>query len=139
MPKPGFKSYSLKEELYNSLKEKFKQNEQELRMRGITSISAYFSFLISQNITESKSKKPYKSTLEEIKIIANKVIIKDNMINRIVELTISDGKIFCELDKKSNCMHVGFAYSLPNIYKLLKWFCDKIIFLQYLIQNHNKD
>jgi len=118
MPRSGFKSYSIKEDLYEIIKKEFNENRHELRLQGITSISAYFSYLINKNIEESDSKASKRFSL--IKIIANKVIVKDSVPDRVIELTINQGKIYCEQDKKTDCIHVGFAYSLSEIYKLLK-------------------
>jgi len=28
--------------------------------------------------------------------------------------------LFCELDQRNDCMHVGFVFALPEFYKILK-------------------
>ena len=57
--------------------------------------------------------------IEKIRILGNIIILKDNINDRIIELKIQKGEIFCEFDKTNECIHVGFAYSLPETYDLL--------------------
>ena len=49
----------------------------------------------------------------------NLLAIQDNVQNRVVDLLIKNGKITCLFDEKDDCMHVGFAYSIPIVRKLL--------------------
>jgi len=119
MPKPGFKSYSIREDLYNSLQKKFEQEKSSLRKKGVTSFSAFLTYLMNQKF-ESTLLKDHNPMLEKVKIVSNTIILKDNIKNRVVELKIKKGKIFCEFDKKTDCIHVGFVYSLPEIYEILE-------------------
>jgi hypothetical protein len=54
--------------------------------------------------------------MEKIDIDQNRVTLKDNKRNRIVEVLLKDGELQCLLDEKSDCVHVGFVYSLPELY-----------------------
>jgi hypothetical protein len=54
--------------------------------------------------------------VEKISIDENRVILKDNKRNRIAEVLLKDGELQCLLDEKSDCVHVGFVYSLPELY-----------------------
>ena len=74
---------------------------------------------MSQKVEEQIQQQKYKPEIETVQIISDIIILKDNIINRIVELKIKKGKIFCEFDKKDDCIHVGFAYSIPEVNKLL--------------------
>ena len=57
--------------------------------------------------------------MEKILIDHNSVIIKDNKRNRIVEITLHDNELHCLLDDRNDCVHVGFVYSLPELYFML--------------------
>jgi hypothetical protein len=119
MPKSGFKSYALKEELYNSLQEKYEEDKDELRNQGINSLSAFLTYLMSKNVEEQIKQQKYKQKIEKMRIISDTIVLKDNIFNRIIELKIKTGKIFCEFDGKNDCIHVGYAYSIPEINELL--------------------
>jgi hypothetical protein len=119
MPKPGFKSYIIKEELYNLLKEKFEHDKIKLQTIGVNSFSAFLTYMINKKIANEVQIKESEKIIEKIKIVSNTIILKDNIINRIIELKINNKKIFCEYDKKYDCMHVGFSYSFPEVYLML--------------------
>jgi hypothetical protein len=57
--------------------------------------------------------------MEKILIDHNSVIIKDNKRNRIAEITLRDNELQCLLDDRNDCVHVGFVYSLPELYFML--------------------
>jgi hypothetical protein len=54
--------------------------------------------------------------MEKISIDQNRVVLKDNKRNRIVEVLLKEGELQCLLDERFDCVHVGFVYSLPEIY-----------------------
>jgi hypothetical protein len=57
--------------------------------------------------------------IQKIAIDQNRVILKDNKCNRIVEVLLKDRELQCLLDEKSDCVHVGFVYSLPELYSII--------------------
>ncbi len=119
MPKRGFKSYLLKDKLYTILQKRFEENKEELKKQGINSFSAFLTYLINKKVNEQIHEKKYRQEIEKIRILGNIIILKDNINDRIIELKIQKGYIFCEFDKTNECIHVGFAYSLPETYDLL--------------------
>ena len=46
----------------------------------------------------------------------NRVVLKDNKRNRIAEVMLKEGELQCLLDERADCVHIGFAYSLPELY-----------------------
>lgn len=119
MPKPGFKSYLLKDKIYNKLQKRYDEEKEELKKQGVNSLSAFLTYLINKGVNEQIQEKKYRSEIEKINVISNMLILRDNMIDRIIELKIKNGEIFCEFDSTNECIHVGFAYSLPETYDLL--------------------
>ena len=57
--------------------------------------------------------------MEKISIDSDRVLIKDNKRNRIAEVILRSGELRCLLDEKIDCVHIGFVYSLPEVYILL--------------------
>jgi hypothetical protein len=54
----------------------------------------------------------------------NTIFIKDEKNDRIAPVRVvlkENGKfdLFCELDQRNDCMHVGFVFALPEFYKVL--------------------
>jgi hypothetical protein len=54
--------------------------------------------------------------MEKLSIDQNRVVLQDNKRNRIAEVLLKEGELQCLLDEKSDCVHVGFVYSLPELY-----------------------
>jgi hypothetical protein len=54
--------------------------------------------------------------MEKLFIDQNRVVLQDNKRNRIAEVLLKEGELQCLLDEKSDCIHVGFVYSLPELY-----------------------
>ena len=51
----------------------------------------------------------------------NTVYIKDNRTGRIAGIAIGkDKELHCDVDDRSDCVHVGFAFSLPEVYKVME-------------------
>ena len=53
--------------------------------------------------------------MEKLSIDQNRVVLKDNKRNRIAEVMLKEGELQCLLDEKSDCVHVGFVYSLHEL------------------------
>jgi hypothetical protein len=117
MPKKGFKSYIMKDRIYNFWRSEYETKKDELKKSGINSFSAFLTFLMSSSMNSVN--KSAKGHLELVYFKDDIVAIQDNIKNRVAELSIKNGKIYCILDKRDNCIHVGFAYSFPQINRLL--------------------
>ena len=118
MPKKGFKSYALREKLYNFWKNEYDDNKDDLHKIGITSFSAYITSIVNKFVNNS-IQNSNESFMSMIYLKDNLLGIQDNIQNRTVDLLIKDGKITCLVDDKDDCVHVGFAYSIPSVNKLL--------------------
>jgi hypothetical protein len=119
MPKSGFKSYALKEKLYDFWQNEFENKKDELRNQGITSFSAFITSILNKSLEQTPPLQN-ESMMKMVYLKNNLLAIQDNLHNRVVDLSIKDGKITCLFDKKDDCIHVGFAYSIPSVNKLLQ-------------------
>lgn len=117
MPKKGFKSYILRDKMYDKLFNFYKENEIKYRTNGITSFSGFITLLMSESLEETRNNS--NRIFEKIYFKDNKLVLKDNLQNRTIELEIKKNRLYCYQDKKYNCMHIGFAYSLAEISQIL--------------------
>ena len=68
-----------------------------------------------------KSLSSMRRSLKKIAIEQDRVIIKDNRRDRIAELMIRNRELQCLLDeKKTDGIHIGFVYTPPEVYAMLK-------------------
>ena len=119
MPKDGFKSITVSDTVYDKYYEIYQKNKQELVMKGVNSFAGYITYMLEQTMQKDKTFAKYAPKLEKVSIDDDRVIVKDNIKNRIAEVTIQRGELYCQLCEEKNCFHVGFVFSLPDVYEIL--------------------
>ena len=119
MPKAGFKSITISEEVYDKFYDVFQKNKSELAMKGVNSFAGYITYMLEDMMLKDKTFARYAPKLEKISVDDDRVIIKDNIKNRIAEVTIQRGELFCQLCEEKDCVHIGFVFSLPDVYEVL--------------------
>lgn len=119
MPKEGFKSITVSDTVYDRYYEIYQKNKQDLAMKGVNSFAGYITYMLEQTMQKDKTFAKYAPKLEKVSIDDDRVIVKDNIKNRIAEVTIQRGELYCQLCEEKNCFHVGFVFSLPDVYEIL--------------------
>jgi len=119
LPKPGFKSITVSENVYGRFFNAFLKNKKELEFKGITSFSGYLTSMMEEIMKKYEANGLHAPFMEKILIDHNSIIIKDNKRNQIVKITLHDNELQCLLDDRNDCVHVGFVYSLPEFYFML--------------------
>ena len=118
MPKPGYKSITIKEHIYNKYEQNYNKEKKQLEQKGINSFSGYITSLMEEAMLRHEAFAKHAPFLEKLAIEQDRVIIKDNKRNRIAEVMIRNGELQCLLDEKIDCVHIGFVYALPEIYEV---------------------
>ena len=116
MPKKGFTSLSFNSKIYDYWFKNYQKNKEKIKMKGISSFSSYLIKIISEN----KQKGETMLLFSKVSLNDDILLIKDNTSKEDIELQIQHSRIFCKKHKSANCIHVGFAYSLPEVYPLLE-------------------
>ena len=119
MPKPGFKSITVSELVYDKFYDVYEKNKDELSMKGVNSFAGYITYMLEENMLKDKTFARYAPKLEKISVDDDRVILKDNIKNRIAEVAIQRGELFCQLCNEKDCVHIGFVFSLPDVYEVL--------------------
>lgn len=120
MPKPGFKTITVKEHIFNKYYELYKRAKKEHRLKENTSFSGFVTSMMQETMAKYEAFAKHAPFLEKFAIEHDRVIIKDNKRDRIAEVMVRNGELQCLLDEKTDCIHIGFVYSLPEIYTVLK-------------------
>jgi hypothetical protein len=118
MPKPGFKSITVSENVYKKFFRVYEKNKKGLEIKGIRSFSGYLTNMMEEMMVRYEAFAKHAPYMEKIDIDQNRVTLKDNKRNRIVEVLLKDGELQCLLDERPDCVHVGFVYSLPELYTM---------------------
>src|SRR5690242_9494702 len=97
MPKPGFKTITVKEEIFNRYYSHYKKQQVRLKAKGV-SFSGFVTDLMKEAMIKHETFLKYAPFIEKIDVEDDRVILKDNKRDRIVEVMIKDGELQCLLE-----------------------------------------
>jgi hypothetical protein len=84
------------------------------------STSRYVSELLRYAIEKEQASQLFSQSLEEYSIEKDRIYIKDNERNVVAELSFKDlGDLYCNYDASKNCVHIGFALSIPAVQRIV--------------------
>ena len=119
MPKPGFKSITISETVYDKFFDVYKKNKDSLTMKGVNSFAGYITYMLEDTMQKDKTFAKYAPKLELISIEDDRVIIKNNIENRIAEIVYQRGELYCQLCEAKDCHCIGYVWAIPEIYEKL--------------------
>ena len=119
MPTPGFTTITISEAVYEKFYNVYEKSKETLTMKGINSFAGYVTYMLEQNMQKDKTFAKFAPKLELISIEDDRVIIKNNIVNRIAEIVIQRGELYCQLCEVKDCHCIGYVWSIPEIYEKL--------------------
>ena len=91
----------------------------EGRMKKVP-LGLFIGDLLRECFEREESQKRYESILEVYSVESDCVYIRDNARDVVAELRFKDGSdLYCNIDSAKNCVHVGFAWSIPRVNLLI--------------------
>ena len=88
-------------------------------MKGVNSFAGYITYMLEDTMQKDKTFAKYAPKLELISIEDDRVIIKNNIENRIAEIVYQRGELYCQLCEAKDCHCIGYVWSIPEIYEKL--------------------
>lgn len=119
MPKPGYKSITVSESVYNRFNSAYQKSRDELTRKGVKSFSGYVSYMLEEQMLKDETFARHAPRIKKISVEPDCVILRDNMHDRIVEVAVRSGEIVCQYCDQKDCVHVGFVLSMPDVYDML--------------------
>ena len=119
MPKAGFKSITVSETVYDRFQKVYQSSKDDLAMKGVNSFSGYVTHILEEMMQKDKTFARYAPMIKKISVDDDRVILKDNMKDRIVEVAVQNGELYCQFCEENDCVHIGFVFSLPDVYEVL--------------------
>ena len=119
MPKEGFKSITVSENVYDKFHQVYEKSKDDLSMKGVNSFSGYVTYMLEEMMLKDKTFAKYAPKLEKISVDEDRIILKDNTRNRIAEVVVQKGELYCQLCEKKDCACIGFVWSIPEVYEVL--------------------
>ena len=116
MPKAGFKSITISETVYDKFHDVYQKSKGDL---PVNSFSGYVTYMLEEMMQKDKTFARYAPKIEKISIDDDRVVLKDNMKNRIAEVAVQKGELFCQFVMKKTVSMLGYVFSLPDVYEVL--------------------
>ena len=124
MPKRelGYMNLSITIPVYERYKQTYQKNKEQLTRKGITSFAGYITSTLEEMMEKNEIFGRWAPFMQEFGFDegTNTIYIKDNRTNRIAGVTVREKSLTCDVDQKDDCVHVGFAYALPEVYKVME-------------------
>jgi len=114
MPRKGYSVITIREKDYNALKMYLDLNKEELAKIGVVSIGGVVAHLLDK----VEGKEP-KARLEHFNTYEDHITIRDLQLSKFVDVYVRDRKLYCSECNSDSCLHVGFAWSIPKVIKIL--------------------
>lgn len=116
MPKIGFKTFTVRDTVYEYFLKVWEKCKDDMAENGVSSFSAYITYLMEECLETHDIFAKYQIQYEKILIEKTRIVLRDCSINRIIELKRTGTKIECLHCERKDCHHVGFCYSFHEIY-----------------------
>lgn len=113
-------TFKIRKPILVKLKQVYDLRKHELLDQNITSVSGMVEKYLVDVIEKNEAWKGYMPFLAEQGISDEGILIRDNRLNKLVQLSVKGGDLYCDLDDDSNCVHIGFAWSIPQVYRVMK-------------------
>ena len=119
MPKDGFSVITITEQVHDKAKQRYAQKVKSGQVDKNKSFSRYINDLIMEVIEADESFALQAPFMQKIGLQDNSIMIKDNKIGGIVEVQVHGKDLICMHDERKDCAHVGYAYAIPEVYRLM--------------------
>jgi hypothetical protein len=117
LPGKGQKTLTISEPLYNSLKAAWNLKKGELlQKQDIATLSTYAQKLLERGILQDTT----EGRFEVLSRDQNSILVRDYFKGKNFEVVIRKTKVFCETEQQSDCEHVGFVLSDPEVIERAK-------------------
>lgn len=119
MPKGGFKSITISDTVYDRFNDSYQQKKNDLALKGIRSLSGYVSHMLEERMLEDDALARHAPLIKKLSVDQDRVVLLDGIKNRIVEVTLKEDSLFCQLCEETDCLHVGYCLAQPEVYEAL--------------------
>lgn len=112
MVQPKRHNLTVTSEVYDRVAKLYKKDKSD------KSLTQWISSKLLMILEKDEFLKSYAPFLSKVAIDGNSVVLRDEKLKRLVEITYRDNKFWCDVDEKDCCVHVHFALALPELAEL---------------------
>jgi len=82
------------------------------------SFAEWVTDYLKVNLEKDDFLRRYAPYIEKIGVTDNRLTLRDNKENKLTDIFMKDGKVYCSVDETTNCIHTQFAWALPELARL---------------------
>lgn len=117
---PRSRTISLRVDLTEKLKNK---HTQELRVKPTKTkedFGGYVNDILSSVLEKDEFLKIYAPSISVIDIVGDVLYLRENKNGKsiTVEIYLKNNELFCSKDGENNCIHVRYAFAIPEVAKM---------------------
>jgi hypothetical protein len=118
LPYRGFKTITIKENLHDNLESLWKEDKKK---PADQSFSSYVSNMLASTIEYYTDMRRYGPFLELKYSDESMISLYDYRINEPVTVHLDTKRkvLRCDKDKRTDCLHVGFCFAIPEVFRVL--------------------
>ena len=123
MPKKGFAVICITEEVFKRAKAFYLKKLRAGEISNKISFSRFMNDLLEHAVENDEYLSRMPVAFQKIGIFGNSVLLKD-CLDQIYQVKIhlrnGNSELWCLKDKRNDCIHIGFAYSIPELYRVIR-------------------
>jgi hypothetical protein len=118
MPKKGWRTVTVREERLSGLDALYQQDKKRPKNQEF---GGWFDNLLLQYVEFHEQLKEYGPFLEFKDTSENMIHLYDHRTHRSIDIHIHGKKreLQCQDDHTTDCVHIGFCFAIPEVYKVL--------------------
>lgn len=102
---------TVKSEIYDSIVKIFNKEKSD------KSFTQWISDKMTMIMEKEEFLRSFAPHLKKIAIQDSSVVLREDTLKRLIEITYDDNKFWCDVDKKDCCIHIQFVLALPETAK----------------------
>lgn len=118
MPKEGYSVVTITVEAHEKAHSFYLRQVKSGQIDG-KSFSRYVNDLIMDRIEADEALSRVAPFMQKVGLQDSSILLKDNKLGRMVEVQIKGKELICFQCQKNNCVHVGFSYAIPEVYRVM--------------------
>jgi hypothetical protein len=118
VPKQGWKTFSIRNERLQQLTLIYKEDKNRPSNQEF---GGWFDNLLLRYVEHNEALRRYCPFLEFKSTSENMIHLFDHKLNKTIDIYINGKKkeLQCENDDRIDCLHIGFCFAIPEVYKVL--------------------
>lgn len=118
MPKEGFSVITITQLAHDKARQRYERKLKTGQLEN-KSFSKFVNDLIIETIEADENLSLQAPMMQKVGLQDNSIMIKDSKIGRIVEVQVHGKELVCMYDERKDCVHVGYAYAIPEVYRVM--------------------